>query len=195
MIKGAFFPTFIYAKDLKLDINLFAREIMAWSQQDPGLQKTNVKGWHSKTNMHTIPVFKPLVDELYQMQREIYNEEFIDGEPKLGNMWANINYKNSFNKSHTHANSFFSGAYYIKVPKNSGQIEFDDPRSGPKHLIPNRKKVQLPEHLWTNIHVQPIENRVIMFPAWLEHFVDVNQSDDTRISVSFNFTQHGHFQI
>ena len=74
MIKAAFFPTLIYAKDLKLDINLFEREIIAWSQKDPGVQKTNVKGWHSKTNMHTIPVFKPLVDELYKMQGEIYKE-------------------------------------------------------------------------------------------------------------------------
>ena len=111
MIKSAFLPTFIYVKDLKLDTKLFEREIMEWSQKDPGIQKTNVRGWHSQTNVHTIPVFKPLVDELYQMQREIHNEEFIDGLPHLGNMWANINYKDSFNRAHVHANSFFSGAY------------------------------------------------------------------------------------
>jgi uncharacterized protein (TIGR02466 family) len=53
--------------------------------------------------------------------------------------------------------------------------------------------VPLPEHLWTEIHVQPVENRVIMFPAWLEHLVDLNESNDTRISISFNFTLHGLF--
>ena len=103
------------------------------------------------------------------------------------------NYKDSFNRSHVHANSFFSGAYYVKVPKNSGQIKFNDPRSGPKYIFPNRKKEPLPEHLWTEVYVQPVENRVIMFPAWLEHLVDLNESNDTRISVSFNFTQHGLF--
>ena len=193
MMKAAFFPTFIYAKDLKLDTKLFEREIMAWSQKDPGIQKTNVKGWHSQTSMHTIPVFQPLVDELYKMQNEIYKEEFLDKKPYLGNMWANINYKDSFNRSHVHANSFFSGAYYVKVPKNSGQIKFNDPRSGPKYIFPNRKKEPLPEHLWTEVYVQPVENRVIMFPAWLEHLVDLTESNDTRISVSFNFTQHGLF--
>ena len=90
-------------------------------------------------------------------------------------------------------NSFFSGAYYVKVPKNSGQIKFNDPRSGPKYIFPNQKNVPLPEHLWKELHVEPVENRVIMFPAWLEHLVDLNQSDETRISVSFNFTQHGLF--
>ena len=72
MMKAAFFPTIIYAKDLNLDIKLFEKAIMEWSQKDPGIQKTNVKGWHSQTSMHTIPVFQPLVDELYKMQNEIY---------------------------------------------------------------------------------------------------------------------------
>ena len=71
MMKAAFFPTLIYAKDLNLDIKLFEKAIMEWSQKDPGIQKTNVKGWHSKTNMHTIPVFKPLVDELYKKGDEL----------------------------------------------------------------------------------------------------------------------------
>ena len=30
-----------------------------------------------------------------------------------------------------------------------------------------------------------------MFPSWLNHCVDPNQSDDIRISVSFNFLQAG----
>ena len=92
-----FFPTFVYAKDINLDLNLLTKEIVEWSKKDEGLRKTNVNGWHSKTHMHTIPVFKPLVDELYEMQREIYKEELLERKPKLGNMWANINYKGSLN--------------------------------------------------------------------------------------------------
>jgi len=77
VIKEAFFPTFIYAKDINLDLNLLTNAIVEWSKKDKGLTKTNVKGWHSQTNMHTIPVFKPLVDELYKMQHKIYEEEFL----------------------------------------------------------------------------------------------------------------------
>jgi hypothetical protein len=32
-----------------------------------------------------------------------------------------------------------------------------------------------------------------MFPSWLNHTVDVNKSNDIRISVSFNFLQAGMF--
>ena len=33
------------------------------------------------------------------------------------------------NRPHIHPNSHFSGVYYIKAPKNSGQIVFNEPRS------------------------------------------------------------------
>ena len=190
MIKEAFFPTFVYAKDINLNLNLLTKEIVEWSKKDEGLRKTNVKGWHSKTHMHTIPVFKPLVDELYQMQREIYKEEFLEREPKLGNMWANINYKGSLNRPHVHANSLFSGAYYIKTPKNSGFLKINDPRQG-THFIKPARKDKVPLYLAPEIHVEPKENRIIMFPSWLEHCVEINESDDIRISVSFNFLQNG----
>ena len=32
----------------------------------------------------------------------------------------------------------------------------------------------------------PVPNTLIMFPAWLEHDVEPNQSQEERISISFN---------
>ena len=43
MIKEAYFPTIIYGKDLQLNNQLFANEIVEWSKRDPGLKKTNRK--------------------------------------------------------------------------------------------------------------------------------------------------------
>mgnify|MGYP001129262435 FL=1 len=76
MIKEAFFPTFVYAKDINLNLNLMTNAIVEWSKKDKGLVKTNVKGWHSPTNMHTIPVFKPLVDELYKCKVRFTKKSF-----------------------------------------------------------------------------------------------------------------------
>ena len=59
MIKAAYFPTIIYAKDVNLDNRLFEKTVIDWSNQDKGVQRTNMKGWHSQTNMHEKPVFKP----------------------------------------------------------------------------------------------------------------------------------------
>ena len=192
MIKEGFFPTIIYAEDFKLDTNQLAQNITQWSKEDPGVTKTNVNGWHSQTNMNTKPEYKPLVDELFRMIHVVFNEEFLDGQAVLGNMWANINYQGGYNKPHVHPNALFSGVYYIKTPPNCGRLICQDPRPGIQTCMPNRKKGQPPKHLWRDVHLQPQQNRALIFPAWLWHSVEPNQSNDTRISVSFNFVQKGY---
>ena len=187
MIKEGFFPTIIYAKDFELDLNQMAQNIIQWSKEDKGVQKTNVNGWHSETNMHEKPEYKPLVDELFKMVNEVFNEEWLDGQAKLGNMWANINPPGGYNRPHIHPNSLFSGVYYVKAPINSGQLVCTDPRPGIQTCMPNRKKGKLPRELWREAYYEAIPGRLIMFPAWLWHKVEPNQSNDIRISVSFNF--------
>ena len=191
MIAEGFFPTLIYAEDVKLDNQQLANDIIAWSKQNPGVKKTNVNGWHSETNMHELPQFKPLVDELFKMQHQVFKEEWLDRQPRLGNMWANINYKGGYNKPHIHPNSLFSGVYYVHAQPNSGKLVCNDPRPGIQTVMPARKPGQPPKHLWRECHIDPKPGRIIMFPAWLWHCVEPNQSNDIRISVSFNFIQDG----
>jgi uncharacterized protein (TIGR02466 family) len=106
-------------------------------------------------------------------------------------MWANINPPGGYNRPHVHPNSHFSGVYYIKAPKNSGQIVFNEPRATAHMVMPRRKEGKPPSHLWREVRVDPLEGRIIMFPAWLWHGVEPNESNDIRISVSFNFIQKG----
>ncbi len=191
MITQGFFPTLIHAEDVKLDTKQLANDIVAWSKQDKGVKKTNVNGWHSQTNMHEMPQFKPLVDELFKMQHEIFKQEWLDRQPRLGNMWANINYKSGYNKPHIHPNSLFSGVYYVQAEPNCGKIVLYDPRPGIQSYMPVRIKGQPPEHLWREVHLDAKVNRIIMFPSWLWHSVEPNESNNIRISVSFNFIQDG----
>jgi len=191
MIKEQFFPTSVYGKDIKLDNNKLAQDIINWSNQDPGVKKTNVKGWHSQTDMHTKAEYRPLVDELMTMCKEIFKEEWLDREPMLGNMWANINPKEGLNQPHVHPNSLFSGVYYVKSNPQAGRLKIYDPRAGVQIVMPVRKKGQPPKHLWRDANIDPFPGRIIMFPAWLWHAVEPNESNDIRISVSFNFIQQG----
>jgi uncharacterized protein (TIGR02466 family) len=141
--------------------------------------------------MHKKPEYKLLVDELFKMVYQVFNEEWLDGKVTLGNMWANINPTGGYNRPHVHPNSLFSGVYYVKAPSNSGRLVCNDPRPGIQTCMPNRKKGQPPKHLWREVHLQPKENRAIVFPAWLWHQVEPNESNEPRISVSFNFIQRG----
>ena len=192
MITEHHFPTIIYIKDLPNAFQLnqyLEQKIIQWSQQDKGEQKTNAGGWHSKTDMNKKEEYNPLTKELFNMQDEIYQKEHLSLKPVLGNMWANINYPGNFNRPHLHPNSLFSGVYFIKTPQKSGNFMIYEPRPGVQYTMPNRKEVKLPPELWREVQYEPVAGRCIMFPSWLWHEVKPNQSNDIRISVSFNFLQ------
>ena len=191
MIIEKFFPTFIYAKDVQLNNNQLTQDIINWSNQDKGVSKTNYKGWHSTTDMADKPEYQQLITELMKMQKEVYDNEHIDRHPRLGNMWANINPPDGMNQPHVHPNSLFSGVYYVKSQPKSGRLKIYDPRQGIQYSMPIRKPGNPGKDLWREAYIDPIPGRIIMFPAWLWHSVEPNESNDIRISVSFNFIQDG----
>ena len=191
MIREEFFPTSVFGKDIQLDNDKLAQDIINWSNQDPGVSKTNVKGWHSTTDMASKPEYQLLVNELMIMCKDVFKEEWLDREPVLGNMWANINPKEGMNQPHIHPNSLFSGVYYVKSNPQAGRLKIYDPRPGAQIVMPVRLEGQPPKHLWRDANLDPVTGRLIMFPAWLWHAVEPNQSNDLRISVSFNFIQQG----
>ena len=191
MIIEKFFPTFIYAKDVQLNNNQLTQDIINWSNQDKGVSKTNYKGWHSTTDMADKPEYQQLITELMKMQKEVYDNEHIDRHPRLGNMWANINPPDGMNQPLVHPNSLFSGVYYVKSQPKSGRLKIYDPRPGIQYSMPIRKPGNPGKDLWREAYIDPIPGRIIMFPAWLWHSVEPNESNDIRISVSFNFIQDG----
>jgi uncharacterized protein (TIGR02466 family) len=191
MIIEKFFPTIVYGKDVQLDNNKLAQDIVNWSNQDKGVSKTNYKGWHSTTDMGQKPEYQQLVTELSRMQNEIYQNEHLDRHARLGNMWANINPPGGMNQPHVHPNALFSGVYYVKSQPNCGRLKIYDPRPGIQTNMPTRKPGDPGRDLWRDANIEPVVGRIIMFPAWLWHSVEENKSNDIRISVSFNFIQDG----
>ena len=197
MNREILFPTPIYMKMVKepKKLNKYLYPLIkAWSKKDKSETITNAGGgWHSPTDMNIKKEYQPLIDELFAMQHEIYKDYGMEPKPGLGNMWANINYPNAYNKQHIHPNSQWSGVYYVKVPENSGRLFVEDPRPGPNIILPRRTK-NLPRALWRVVLYPAIEGQMIMFPAWLTHGVEINESKEKgekgwRVSVSFNFIQ------
>ena len=197
MNREILFPTPIYFKMVKdhqkLNKYLFPL-IKAWSKKEKSETKTNAGGgWHSSTEMNKKKEYDPLTDQLFQMQYDIFKDYGMIDKPGLGNMWANINYPGAYNKQHIHPNSQWSGVYYVKVPKNSGRLFVEDPRAGPNIMLPRRVE-GIPKALWRVVIYPAIEGQIVMFPAWLPHGVEINESKEKgekgwRVSVSFNFIQ------
>jgi uncharacterized protein (TIGR02466 family) len=192
MITEYHFPTPVYIKEIPnaKEFNTYLENhIIKWSQQNKGVSKTNAGGWHSTTDMNRKKEYNVLTKELFNMQDEIFQKEHLTLKPVCGNMWANINYPGNSNRPHLHPNSLFSGVYWVKAPEKSGDLMLYEPRPGVQCTMPNRKEGKLPSQLWREVHYTPRAGTAVMFPAWLWHEVKPNQSNDIRISVSFNFLQ------
>ena len=192
MITEYHFPTPVYIQEIPNAVELnqyLEQKILQWSQQNKGVSKTNAGGWHSTTDMNQKEEYNVLTKELFAMQNKIFTKEFLTQKPVLGNMWANINYPGNANRPHLHPNSLFSGVYWVKAPEKSGSLMLYEPRPGVQCTMPNRKEGKLPPELWREVHYTPRAGTAVMFPAWLWHEVKLNESNDTRISVSFNFLQ------
>ena len=104
----------------------------------------------------------------------------------INNMWAIINTGGSANLRHQHGNSTISGAYYVRAPKNSGDIVFYDPRPAPVYSYPNSNE---PNYLNAQVNsITPNEGGLVLFPSYLDHSVNANLSEKERIVISFNIT-------
>ena len=97
----------------------------------------------------------------------------------------NISKTGGFQEIHDHLgnrDAFISGSYYGKVPENSGNIYFESPIVG-SHLS---TAYCLGDSTNDLAEVKTEEGLLLLFPSWLRHGVRLNNSKDTRVSVSFN---------
>lgn len=172
------------------------KNIYDWMKQDDGIKKSNRGGWHSDVDMHKRKEFTEIrdwiTDQVSRVEKELCLVE--DSQMIMDNMWANVNRKGDYNQLHTHPKAHISGVYYVRTPSpEQSKIWFYDPRHAYKHhpLNHDSKKIIEERHtnLWAEVHFTPQEGRLILFPAYLEHSVDPNMSDNDRISLSFNFFQ------
>ncbi len=157
------------------------------SEDQKGISKSNIKGWHSKDfnldNLEVQNFIKFIFPSLEQVMTDMRWEKQKQ-VVKINNMWAIINLGGSANHRHQHGNSTISGAYYVRAPKNCGDIVFYDPRPAPVYSHPN---VESPNLLNAQVNsISPKEGGLVLFPSYLDHSVNENQSEEERIVISFN---------
>jgi len=154
-----------------------------------GNNHSNKGGWHSPffdlvnpgPPINFINNFKNFLKQI--MENE-FGWEYIPNKQRIVAMWAIINKKESYNVKHNHQNCYLSSAYYIKKPKNSGDITFYDPKEAKTYRFPEIEK-HTPYSAET-VTIEAEEGDLLIFPSYLYHSVGENLSDEERIVVSFN---------
>jgi uncharacterized protein (TIGR02466 family) len=96
--------------------------------------------------------------------------------------WINIHDRGGFNFLHMHEGALLSGVFYLQVPPGSGSLAFRDPRPG---VVGSWQKGSEPNG-YSDVHLRPEAGLLVLFPHWLEHYVEPHGNDEPRVAVSFN---------
>jgi hypothetical protein len=86
---------------------------------------------------------------------------------EINSMWSHIHEPKESTNTHNHLNSDMAFVYYVATPEGSGNLLFE-----------------LENKLYTS--VPPLENNLLIFPAWVKHRVTKNTGTGIRISISGN---------
>ena len=104
-----------------------------------------------------------------------------DIEPYITLSWLNYTDKNGYHHRHVHNNSIISGVFYISVAEDD-RIYFHNDR---------QRQIDFFTETYNNFNSQAWwipakKNSLLMFPSELPHSVKTHETEDTRISLSFN---------
>jgi len=102
--------------------------------------------------------------------------------------WLMKHIKGDKSQKHFHENSLISGIVYVKTPEKSGNIIFHKKNSVINDVSPliqlNFNEFNLFNSGAWNLDVE--ENMIVLFPSYLDHSTEVNESNDERYCLSFD---------
>ena len=165
--------------------------IRAHRDAEPGIERSNVGGWHSKTDMLDWggPAAAKLADTAVKMAKRV--SSFSGAEPEWSvRMWANVSPPGALNMSHAHPGVLWAAVYYVAVgePGAGGELYLEDPRFPvPQMTFPGFRAIgadgvpQDVEH-----RIVPKRGDLILFPAWMRHGVRPWLGAGERISIAMN---------
>jgi uncharacterized protein (TIGR02466 family) len=181
------FPTFVWKGDLKpqefeplnRDLTTALAEVGAPLQ---GLRPG--ENWQSDHDLQARGAFRPLLDWVEAAAASALSHLRVPRPLMVTGCWANVNAPGTGHRLHSHRNNYLSGAYYLQVQEGADTINFFDPKPQAGVIRP---AVTEPTAENTEVAMVRVQiGSLLLFPAWLQHAVDVNRSARPRISLSFN---------
>jgi uncharacterized protein (TIGR02466 family) len=181
------FPTRIWQARLEpliRDLPRWVDAVLAMRAANPTpAGRTTRQGWNSKEmDVLERPEFAPLRTAIRAACASALGEMGQGSLPFVLQSWINLHDRGGFNFLHLHEGSLLSGSFYVQVPAGSGDFVFRDPRPG---VIHGNVKGGVPNG-HGDIHLTPSAGLLVLFPWWMEHYVEPHESDVPRIAIAFN---------
>jgi len=181
------FSTHIFVKD-----NFLAPQRVNVMQEEMRIlyeKRKHNNNWQTGPDLDKSQPFSWFAQDIGKSAFDIFDKLNYDVKDiEITGMWGNVLRPGEAHQSHTHSNNFLSGVYYLNSDAETGII-FSDPRPAADVLVP-RKKTKTNENS-NLLSYNSKQNRLIIFPSWLVHWVPINKSKRDRISISFNIQIKG----
>jgi uncharacterized protein (TIGR02466 family) len=196
------FPTLVHSARLggtgwqRLNEQLL-RECQQLSHDDEAGRRWSAKNYpggftsyNSASRMHQLsPTFAALERKLNRHVAKFARTLEFDLEGRslaMTDCWVNIMPRQVVHGLHLHPLATISGTYYVKTPKGSSGLKFEDPRLERFMAAPPRLASARPQNRpWFVIPAEA--GNVVLFESWLRHEVPPNPVTAQRISISFNY--------
>ncbi len=186
------FPVNVHEIDVK-NFKIIKDDVIKFIYQErkksDGVQRSNQGGWQS------LPTYADSDNILADTVRESLDSYFATTpifkekvKIRINSLWININKKNDSNVEHLHPASHLSGVWWIKIPKNSGALWFSSPHWFNQYheIFCYSDSYKENTNTYLNYYLDPREGGMVIFPSSLSHSVGVSETNEDRISVSFN---------
>ena len=145
---------------------------------------SNEGGWHSVGNMHDDPVMEPIIILISHGINELNYESNMNYTNYKIFLWSNLNRPGDYNSMHAHPDCHLSGAYYVKVPEGDcGKLRLYNPMYF--YNYPNSQNSK-PPYTSGRVDIKSEEGTLLIFRSPIMHDVTRNNTQEDRISVSFN---------
>lgn len=157
-----------------------------YKKETPNQEKSNICGYRSLDNLYAVEELNSLFEYVCQLAYKAVSDlEFIDCDIALTGAWLNVNdSRQCMNSEHIHE-GVFSGVFYINAPEGSGKLVLQNP--GINRMWSGSKLTgQKNQFTGESIRIEPVEGNILLFPSYLPHYVETNNHDEERISISFN---------
>ncbi len=132
---------------------------------------------------HPHPAYQDLGKRMIDCANEVIQKRHMPAQISLGRAWLKSHGKGDINTPHAHSRNLLVGVYYIQAPEHCGDLLLQDPNAGTawSDAVEDGKDCR------SYIRIQPQAGMAVIFPGYIVHSVEPNQSDIRRICVATNF--------
>ena len=149
------------------------------SREEASSQRSARQGWRLDSP-HELKEFAVLNQDIQRSLSIVCQQLRWEPTRRAFDSWLSVLPTGGHHVSHHHSPNLLSGVAYLDaINAESGRLTLRDPRPG-RSMFSNTQLGPV------DVPVEAEAGSILIFPAWLEHSVEINNRAESRRSLAFN---------